>query len=196
MSSNSDRIRKEMLFAVRSAGEVLLKHFGRVTNVRQKGEQSSVVSEADHAAEECIISHIRSEFPGHDIIAEESGGSLSGSEFTWIVDPLDGTSNYVAGLPWFGVQIAVLQRGSPIVAAMYLPVSRTLYTAEVGRGAFRDGERVHVSRETELKNVLCAFGLDPDASDAINRSSTEMLRRVLRRVRNLRTTNCLLDFCY
>lgn len=196
MSPHPDHLRESVLHAVRTAGDVLLHHFGRVTDIRQKGEQSSVVSEADHAAEACILSHIRSEFPGHDIIAEESGGSLAGSDYAWVVDPLDGTSNYVAGLPWFGVQIAVLRRGTPIVAAMYLPVSGTLYTAESGKGAFRDGERIQVTRETQLKNILCAFGLDPDASDDVNRSATDMLRRVLRRVRNLRTTNCLFDFCY
>ncbi len=191
-----DRIHESMVRAVLAAGDVLLDHFGRVTNVRQKGEHSSVVSEADHAAEACILALVRSEFPDHAIIAEESGGSGASSEYTWVVDPLDGTSNYVAGLPWFGVQIAVLHHGVPVTAAMYLPVSRTLYTARAGRGARRDGEPIRVTRESQLKNVLCAFGLDPDATDAVNVASTEMLRRVLRRVRNLRTTNCLLDFCY
>lgn len=191
-----DRLRESVLHCVQTAGEVLLQHFGRVTDIRQKGEHSSVVSEADHAAEACILSHIRSEFPDHDIIAEESGGTLRHAEFTWVVDPLDGTSNYVAGLPWFGVQIAVLQRGVPVVAAMYLPTSRTLYSATSGQGAFRDGQRLQVTRETRSRNVLCAFGLDPDARDSVNQANVAMLQRVLSRVRNLRTTNCLLDFCY
>lgn len=196
MSHDIERIRESLLHCVHTAGDVLLHHFGRVTDIRQKGEQSSVVSEADHAAEACILAHIRSEFPDHDIIAEESGGTLRQSDYTWVVDPLDGTSNYVAGLPWFGVQIAVLHRDQPVVAAMYLPTSRTLYSAELGKGAFRDGERLQVTRETKLKDVLCAFGLDPDASDAVNRANVDMLRRVLAKVRNVRTTNCLLDFCY
>ena len=196
MNHEIDRIRESILHCVHTAGDVLLHHFGRVTDIRQKGEHSSVVSEADLAAEACILSHIRSEFPGHDIIAEESGGTLRQADYTWVVDPLDGTSNYVAGLPWFGVQIAVLHRATPIIAAMYLPITRTLYSAELGQGAFRDGERLQVTREIRMKNVLCAFGPDPDASDDVNRANVGMLQRVLGRVRNLRTTNCLLDFCY
>lgn len=196
MTSEHDRIRASVLHCVRSAGQVLLQYFGRVRDVRQKGEQSSVVSEADHAAEACILQHIRAEFPDHDIIAEESGGTLRNARFTWVVDPLDGTSNYVAGLPWFGVQIAVLDHGIPFFAAMFLPISGTLYTGERGQGAFRDGERLQVTAEPRLKNVLCAFGLDPDAAEGANRRNVEMLERVLTRVRNIRTTNCLLDFCY
>ncbi len=196
MTAPLDRIREGVLHCVHAAGEVLVDHFGRVRDIRQKGEQSSVVSEADHAAEARILSHIRSEFPDHDIIAEESGGTLRQAEYTWVVDPLDGTSNYVAGLPWFGVQIAVLRHDQPVVAAMYLPLTRTLYSAELGKGAFRDGEPLRVTGETRIKNVLCAFGLDPDANDAANHANVDMLRRVLTRVRNIRTTNCLLDFCY
>jgi len=196
MTTPKDRLHTSLLHCVHAAGEVLRHHFGRVTDIRQKGEHSSVVSEADHAAEACILEHIRKEFPDHDIIAEESGGSLRGAEFTWVIDPLDGTSNYVAGLPWFGVQIAILQRGEPVQAAMYLPMTGNLYTAVRGQGAFCDGAPLNVTSETRLKNILCAFGLDPDASDTTNQANVDMLRRVLTRVRNVRTTNCLLDFCF
>lgn len=196
MTAPIDRLRTSLLHCVHTAGDVLRHYFGRVTDIRQKGEHSSVVSEADHAAEACILEHIRKEFPDHDIIAEESGGTLRNAEFTWVIDPLDGTSNYVAGLPWFGVQIAILQHGTPLLAAMFLPMSGNLYTAERGQGAFRDGLPLKVASETRLKNVLCAFGLDPEANETANQANVDMLRRVLTRVRNVRTTNCLLDFCF
>src|SRR5436190_16171994 len=117
------KYKKLLLELVREGGGILMKHFGRIRQVRQKENPSSVVCEADVAAEQHSIERIRHEFPDDGIIAEESGFVAGSSEFTWVIDPLDGTSNFVAGLPWFGVQIGVLRGSRPVVAAMYLPVA-------------------------------------------------------------------------
>ncbi len=184
-----------LLECLKEAGKVLLGYFGRVTNPRRKEAASSVVCDADLAAEKLILRHIRKEFPTHNIIAEESGRIWNGSEYTWVIDPLDGTSNFVAGLPWFGVQIGLLNGNKPVIAAMYLPQERALYFAEGGRGAWRNGRRVQVTRETKTQNVLCAFGFDPTLGRE-TRAKVELLFRVSGVVRNVRTTNSLLDFCY
>lgn len=181
---------------VRTAGQILLDHFGRDIHVRAKGEPSSVVTDADLAAEQYIVDTIRSRFPGHSIIAEETGYARQSSEFAWVIDPLDGTSNFAAGLPWYGVQVAVLQRHAPMLAAMFLPATGTLYFAEKGAGLLRDGRLVRVTAETQLRNVLCAFGLDATPSSRQTRRQADWLHRVANGVRNLRATNCLLDFCY
>lgn len=91
----------------RAAGQVLLSHFGRTSGALQKSDLSNVVTAADLASERTIVQAIRQRHPTHSIIAEEHGCDLRDGAFTWVVDPLDGTSNFVAGIPWFGVLIAL-----------------------------------------------------------------------------------------
>ena len=189
-------MKQTILECVRPAGEILLRYFGRNLNVRHKGDQSNIVTDADVASERWIVGHIRDRFPNHNIIAEETGYHRASSAFTWVVDPLDGTSNFAAGLPWFGVQVAVLQDFSPVLAAKFLPITNTLYWAEKGQGVYRDGTRVRVTAETDPLNVLCAFGLDATASGDRSRHQAGVLHRVANGVRNIRATNCLLDFCF
>jgi len=177
------------------AGEILLDYFGGLTNPRQKESPSSIVCDADLAAEAFILKQLQKTFPDHGIISEESGRIMGKSEYTWVVDPLDGTSNFVARLPWFGVLMGVLRGTTPIAAVMYRPTEKVLYSAEAGGGARRNGKPVRVSAETNLKNVLCAFGFDPAAAKR-NRHDVELLFRVSQAVRNVRTTNSLVDFCY
>ena len=186
---------QSLRFCALGAGRILLRYFGGVNHPRQKESPSSIVCDADFAAEEFILKHLRKNFPDHGIISEESGRTIGSSEYTWVVDPLDGTSNFVAGLPWFGVLIGVLRGAVPVAAVMYLPTERVLYSAESGRGARRNGEPIRISAETKLKNILCAFGFDPTAG-AGSRNSVELLFRVSRAVRNVRNTNSLVDFCY
>jgi myo-inositol-1(or 4)-monophosphatase len=99
-------------------------------------------------------------YPSHSVIAEETGCDLRDAEHCWVVDPLDGTSNFAAGLPWFGVLVALLRRAQPIVRVLHLPVTGEVYGAALGGGAWRDGERITVSREAQLGNVLWAWGMD------------------------------------
>lgn len=180
----------------REAGDVLLRYHGKVRQVRQKEHISSVVCEADLAAEKVIVARLRSRFPSHGVLTEESGVVREDGEMTWVIDPLDGTSNFVAGLPWYGVQFGLLHRGKPVAAVMYLPAEDVLYLAEEGGGVERNGKKVRVTSETHLKSVLCAFGFDSTASAAANRRQATILMRLAAAVRNTRATNSLVDFCY
>jgi myo-inositol-1(or 4)-monophosphatase len=191
----SEQFKGILLECVRIGGDVLRGYFGKLIHPRQKEEPSSIVCDADLVSEKRILRHIRANFPGHNTIAEESGRVWHGSEYTWVIDPLDGTSNFVSGIPWFGVQIALLRGTEPILGAMYLPLEDTLYFAETGHGACRNGKKVRVTAEPELQNVLCAFGFDP-APVRRSRRSIELLFRVSAAVRNTRSTNSLVDFCY
>ncbi len=190
------KIRQTGLQLVQEAGAILMKHFGKIRNVRQKEHPSSVVCEADLASEKHILDAIRARFPDDSIIAEESGYVAGNSDFTWVIDPLDGTSNFVAGLPWFGAQLGVLENGRPIFTAMYLPVEETLYHAQAGCGAFRNGKRLRLRDEKNLSKVLCAFGFDATAGQVQGRRNADLLMRVASGVRNTRATNSLIDFCY
>jgi myo-inositol-1(or 4)-monophosphatase len=191
----SEPFKAPLLECVQMGGEVLRGYFGKLVRPRQKEAPSSIVCDADLDSERRILRNIRARFPGHNTIAEESGRVWRGSEYTWVIDPLDGTSNFVAGIPWFGVQIALLRGPKPVMGAMYLPLEDRLYFAEAGKGAYRNGKRVRVTAEPELHRVLCAFGFDP-APERRWRRSVELLFRVSAAVRNTRTTNSLVDFCY
>jgi myo-inositol-1(or 4)-monophosphatase len=189
-------VKNLLITAVKTAGRVLLDHFGKTGEVRTKETHSSVVTAADLASEHCLIELIRSRHPHHGILAEESGFQPGSEPLVWVIDPLDGTSNFAAGLPWFGVLLAVLDRGVPILGAAYLPVTDTLYWAEEGQGVYRDGVAVRVTEATELRQVLCAFGLDASTDDAATLQAAGRLARLVNRSRNVRATNSLLDCCY
>ncbi len=191
-----DRVKSAALECATSAGRLLLRHFGKVRNVRVKENQSSVVTEADLASEQHILAIIRSRFPDHNIIAEESGFQDRGSAYTWVVDPLDGTSNFAAGLPWFGVLVNVLERSSPLIAAMYLPVEDRLYFAARGHGATRNGKPVHVTRESRWSHLLCAYGMDAAPDADLMRRQGLLLGGLTQLARNVRATNSLIDFAY
>ena len=122
-----------------------------------KENQSSIVTNADIESEKTIIGIINNAFPGHNIISEECGYMHNGSEFTWVIDPLDGTSNFAAHIPWFGVLIAVLKDSEPILAGACLPIQQDVYLAEKGAGCFRNGERINATGNTNLRKCWSPF---------------------------------------
>ncbi len=183
-----------LLDCATQAGRLLLEHFGKVRGIRVKDSRSSVVTEADLASEQLILEKIRARYPDHNIVAEETGWQDRGAAYTWVIDPLDGTSNFAAGIPWFGVMIAVLEHRQPILGAMYLPTEDLLYVAERGGGVTRNGQAVSVTAETELRNVLCAYGMDAMPDERHAGWQTVALGRLVQQARNLRATNSLVDF--
>jgi myo-inositol-1(or 4)-monophosphatase len=182
--------------ALHRGGKVLLKYFGKVRNIKVKENLSSVVSEADVESDKIIIDLITKDFPDHNIISEESGYIYKGSPVTWIVDPLDGTSNFVAGLPWFGVLIAVMKNYIPVAAGAFIPVGEHLYYAEQSAKTRLNGRIISVADIMEISNALVAYSLD--YSDRYNDTlkETGILAKLVNNARNIRSTNCLLDFCY
>jgi myo-inositol-1(or 4)-monophosphatase len=179
---------------ISAAGDLLRHRFGRVQEIRRKENVSSIVTEVDLAAEALILERIRQQFPDHNIVAEESGYQDRGSELTWVVDPLDGTSNYAAGIPWYGVMLALLRGSTPVLGAMYLPQDRALYLAETGMGTTRNDEAVRVSPANELDQILLAYAADASQDRAQTSSQARCFSRLLNQVRNVRATNCLVDF--
>lgn len=193
---NRTALKTTLVRSVREAGALLLRYFGRVRRITLKENPSSIVTEADVAAEQLIAKIIRSRHPDHNVLGEESGLQPRGSTLTWVIDPLDGTSNFAAGLPWFGVMVAVLEHAQPILAAMYVPVGDVLYLAERGHRVTRDGRRIQMIRATDLRDTLVACGFDAVPSAAQSRRQTRFVSLLANRARNVRLTNCLLDFCY
>lgn len=190
------QLRDDAVALAREAGNVLRRHFGRVIQVRAKESWASVVSEADIESEACIIRALRQQHPDDGILAEESGRQPGATDRTWVIDPLDGTSNFVAGLPWFGVMVAVLDGAEPVAGAIHLPLEEVTYAGAKGGGVTRNGTPVRVTPETDLRQLLLGYSFDPalDEAGAIAQGLT--LARLARAVRNVRSTNSMLDFVF
>jgi myo-inositol-1(or 4)-monophosphatase len=151
----------------RDAGRVLAEKFGRALQVSNKGD-IDLVTEADLAAERLIVERVRSYHPRHAVLAEESGESQredQPSEFKWIIDPLDGTTNYAHGYPCFCVSIALEQAGEVVVGVVYDPVREELFAAERGGGATMNGRRVRVSDVEEMNSAMVCTGFPYDVRD-------------------------------
>ncbi|MGH8186759.1 MAG: inositol monophosphatase family protein [Steroidobacteraceae bacterium] len=146
--------------AARRAGEVIVRGMNRVhrLDVRAKG-QNDFVTEIDMQAELEIMEIVRKHYPEHAFLAEESGGvGARDSEFVWIIDPLDGTTNFLHGFPQFAVSIAVQRRGRLEHAVVYDPLRQELFTASRGDGAQVDGKRIRVSAHVGLERALIGTG--------------------------------------
>jgi myo-inositol-1(or 4)-monophosphatase len=182
--------------ALHQGGDMLLKYFGKVSDIKVKENLSSVVSEADVASEKVILDLIRQEFPDHNIISEECGYVNNNSEYTWVVDPLDGTSNFIAGLPWFGILIALMKNDVPVAAGAYLPIDKQLYYAGEGNKARLNEQIIQISQSSQLEEVLVAYSLDFNADFYETLTETKIIAKLVQKTRNVRSTNCLLDLCY
>jgi myo-inositol-1(or 4)-monophosphatase len=150
----------------REAGRVLAERFGRASlEVSHKGD-IDLVTESDLAAERVIVERIRSYYPRHAILAEESGASehegAAASGYKWIVDPLDGTTNYAHGYPCYCVSIALERDGELVIGVIHDPTRDETFAAERGAGATLNGRRIHVSEASDLNEALLSTGYPYD----------------------------------
>lgn len=144
--------------AARAAGRVLLRHFDRVDRIQvQTKSRNDFVSEVDQSAEAVIIQELRSRFPAHSILAEESGAQGQG-DFQWVIDPLDGTTNYLHGFPQFSVSIALRHRGQLECGVVYDPLREEMFTAARGEGAQLNDRRLRVAPRPSLEGALIGTG--------------------------------------
>ncbi len=165
----------------REAGSLLLEKFGRITSVTKKGD-INLVTEADLASEALIIERIKSFYPKHSILAEESGEAIvmgGDSGWKWIIDPLDGTTNYAHGYPCFCVTIALEKEGEIVIGVTYDPTREELFAAEKGGGASLNHKPIKVSAETRLSESLIVTGFPYEFKDVphFERSLKEFLLR-------------------
>lgn len=162
----------------REAGSILLERFGRKIKISKKGE-IDLVTEADLASEEFIVEKIKSHYPRHSILAEESGEAvlIGDSKWKWIIDPLDGTTNYAHGYPCFCVTIALEHNGEIVIGATFDPTRDELFAAEKGRGASLNNKKISVSENNELSEAFLVTGFPYDISqrDNFTRHFTKML---------------------
>ncbi len=181
----------------REAGEVQLKYFrSSHLNIRAKFNDSDIVTEADKASEQVIINNINRTYPQHAILSEEMGGNAIESDYRWIIDPLDGTTNFSNGLPLFSVSIAVEYRGEVIVGVVYAPYLDEMFHALKGGGAWLNGKPIAPSGKESLSHSVVTTGFPVD-KDTTNDNNLDNVSRVLPRVRGMRRLgSAAIDLCY
>ena len=179
------------------AGELLLEHYARpASGVDSKSSGTDMVSDADRAAEEAISQLLRAERPDDGMLGEEGLSADGSSGRRWVVDPLDGTTNYLYRYPAWCVSVALEDAsGDGLVGVVHDPLAGETFTAARGEGAFLDGTAIRVREGGALERALVAtgFGYDPD----VRAGQAEVLRRVLPRVRDVRRAGAAaLDLCH
>ena len=183
--------------AARLAGAELVARFGRARTVEYK-QAIDLVTDADRAAEEHLLAFLERRFPGHEVLAEERGGRhgppRSGPR--WIVDPLDGTTNYAHGVPHFSVSVAVEDEAGLVAGAVYDPLRDELFEAGRGRGARLNAEPIRVSGEGSLARALLATGFPYDVWQTADRP-VKLLDTFVRRAQGIRRAgSAALDLAY
>ncbi len=179
--------------AAQVGGDVLLSWVGRF-GVREKGP-ADLVTEADWASQEAIREVLLTAFPQHGFVSEEADALNASAEYCWVVDPLDGTTNYVHQLPHYAVSVALLHHGQPLVGVVLDPVHQECFAAQKGSGAFLNGQPIHASRTRNLSQALVAASF----SAKVQASSPEIDQFVAallgcQAVR--RTGSAALNLCY
>jgi myo-inositol-1(or 4)-monophosphatase len=141
-----------------NAGKISLKHFRRAGKVSFKSKQD-ILTVADTEVEEFLVREIEHAYPQHGILAEESGSHKGNSDYLWVIDPIDGTVNYAAGLPYFAISIGLACKQQPVLGVVFDPYRNEFMYAEKGKGAYINGKRLRVGSENALINCLVATDL-------------------------------------
>ncbi|MDD3297012.1 MAG: inositol monophosphatase [Candidatus Omnitrophica bacterium] len=157
--------------AAREAGKFLLENFGKIKSIDKKGDRNFATN-LDKEAEGMIIDKIKTRFPDHGIIAEESGSNGVSDGYLWIIDPLDGTHNFMRDINIFGVSIGLVYKKEFIAGVIYMPKDDELYVGEKSQGAYKNGRKIHVSENNSLKECSISF-------DSSIRYSSEVMLKVL-----------------
>jgi len=175
--------------AARSAGSVILRYMNRLDSVAViEKHHLDFVSEVDRQAEREIVRELKRAYPGHAILGEETGASgKAGARFTWAVDPLDGTHNYLRGIPHFAVSIAQLDRGEPVHAVILDPIRNEIFSASKGDGAFLNDRRIRVGKRESLDGAMLATGFPYRERRHLD-AQLGMTRELLKHAEDIRRT--------
>lgn len=190
-----DQYRSVAVAVATRAGKLLLEEQGKIRQVTKKGEVD-LVTEMDWRAETLIAEALRSAFPDHSILAEEGTRVEGPAPYRWLIDPLDGTTNYAHGFPVFCVAIALTREGVPVLGVAYDPSRDELFVAEQGRGASLNGDPIHVSDSASLNESLLATGFPHDIRENPRNNLAEYAAFSLRCRGVRRLGSAVLDLCY
>ncbi len=186
--------------AAQKARTVLLDHYGKLSQVEFK-HQAGLVSEADRAAELAIKTHLADASPGYAFLGEEDAYAnptklqLDDKKGLWVVDPLDGTTNYVHRFPIFCISIGLVVNRQPVVGVIDVPILNNTYWARRGHGAYMDGQRLEVSKTSNPSNCLAATGFNAEKEEVIS-TQLNIFTKLVRKVRGVRRPgSAAFDLC-
>ena len=190
----------EMLnFAIetaKGAGNILMQHFGKISSYQRKSTYIDLVTIADTESESYILNKIKAAYPHHHIIAEESDTVENDSDYRWVVDPLDGTTNFVHNLPIFAVSIGLQHKGETIAAVVHNPAVDKCFWAEKNGKAFLNGDPIHTTSTITLSNSLLVTGF-PYSHDEPWEKSFDLFKQIYRKTQGVRRLGAAaLDFCF
>jgi myo-inositol-1(or 4)-monophosphatase len=180
---------EDVILIAREAGGMIKEAFRTNFSVEFKTNEANLVTEVDTKSEQMIIDFISKKYPDHGILAEESGGNYKNKEYVWIVDPLDGTTNFAHGLPIFSVSIGIQKNGKTICGAVYDIMQDLMYSAEIGGGAFCNKRKLKVSENENLQHSVVV------ANNPYN--AIELFSAFLKKSRAVRRLgSAAIDMCY
>jgi myo-inositol-1(or 4)-monophosphatase len=170
-------------------------NFGKTHDIKIKpADNNQILTETDLAIGTHAISLIKSAYPGYNIIDEEAGIIDNHSEYTWVIDPIDGTSNFAMGVETYGTIIGLLYGDIPIAGGIALPFFQEIITAEKGKGAYCNGTKIHVTHEIDLSKTLVACFLDGHSEEpSVTASQAQQIGKIALSVRSVRDTNSVYD---
>lgn len=185
---------QEIIKAARAGGAVVRKYFGKNLEITGKTIPADFKTKADMESEEVILKILTKKFPSYNIISEETGEINKNSEYTFIIDPLDGTNNFVLGIPYFSVAIGLVHKDEIIFGVVYEPVTNNIYYAEKGKGAYLNGKKIICNKEKDIQNstisVVVSYGCPAVFEDKI---IADLNAKNIKRT--LKNWSCLLDMC-
>ncbi len=187
--------RKTAISAALKGGEILLKNRGKTKKVGYKGKVN-LVTEVDFLSERAILKIIKKKFPDFDILTEESDPEKKGSEYKWVIDPLDGTTNYAHDFPSYCVSIALEKKGNIILGVVFNPLLNELFVAEKGKGSFLNQKRISVSKTNKLSKSLLATGFPYDIRESDINNLDHFANFAIKAQAIRRAGSAALDLCY
>lgn len=183
-----------MLKAAKEAGKIAMRYYGNPGKLKYKNIRS-IVTKADVLSEKKIMGIVSKKFPEHNFLGEESGFTKKNSEYTWIIDPIDGTTNFVSKIPEFVVSIALAKKSEVLMGAVYSPCTKDMYFAEKGKGSYLNGKKLQVSKKSKLNETIATFSLPSNIS--ISKKTLNVLSRSYGTFRGTRNFgSAALNLCY
>lgn len=190
-----DRYLEVAMAAAKEAGRIQMEHFGHSHSIEYKGE-TNPVTVVDKLCDQTIAQMILSAFPDHDLLTEESLFEMKGSPWKWIIDPLDGTTNYFHGYPCFCISIGLEVEGEMKLGVVYNPILNELFYAEKGEGAYLNGNRIFVSHEDRLNQSFLCTGFPYDVRENADFYLRYFREFIVKSFALRRPGSAAIDLCY
>ena len=190
-------MKRTAISAAKEAGKIILHYYSKNVNAMSKANTYDLVTKADIAAENKIISIIKNNFPDHSLLTEESGEEIHNSDYCSVIDPLDGTNNFYHKFPMFCVSIALYKKEKPLIGVVFDPLKNEFFYAEKNKGAYLNNKKIIVSSANRLSKSLLVLGFYYERGLLMRKSLDQMKKFFYENVHGIRRTgSAALDLCY